>query len=197
MYIIVGLGNPGEEYVHSRHNTGYTALEEVRVSWKFPEWNEDKKLKARVSKGKRGGKNVTLIFPQTFMNKSGASLKSLVTSVKKAEKLAVIHDDLDLPLGMLKLSFNRGSAGHRGVESIMRAVKTKGFLRFRIGVSGKTPKGVVKKPHGEKAVNDFILHDFKSREESELKKIARRVGDVLDIWLTEGRQKATEIAHRK
>ncbi|MCK5060084.1 MAG: aminoacyl-tRNA hydrolase [Candidatus Pacebacteria bacterium] len=197
MYIIVGLGNPGKEYAHSRHNTGHIIVEEVRILWKFPEWKEDKKLKALVSKGKRGGKSVTLVFPETFMNKSGVSLKHLVTSVKKAEKLGVVHDDLDLPLGTLKLSFNRGSAGHRGVESIMRAVKTKGFLRFRVGVSEKTSKGIPKKPRGEKAVNSFILNNFKPKEEGELKKVAHRVNIALDAWLTEGRGKATEVAHRK
>jgi len=197
MYTIVGLGNPGKEYEQTRHNTGFLILEGVRKSWEFPEWKEEKKLRALVSTENHDGQKVTLLFPQTFMNKSGLSLKPIITNLKKAEKLAIIHDDLDLPLGTIKIAFDRGSAGHRGVESIMRTIKTKAFLRLRVGVSGTNAKGEVKKPKGEKAVNDFILKNFSSKEDHEFNKLIRRADEILTTWVTEGRGKATETANRK
>ena len=95
------------------------------------------------------------------MNKSGLAVKPIITSKKKAEALIVIHDDLDLPIGKFKISFNKSSGGHRGVESIIKAIKTEAFTRVRIGISPATPSGKLKKPKGEKDVGDFILGEFK------------------------------------
>jgi PTH1 family peptidyl-tRNA hydrolase len=111
-YIFVGLGNPGEEYKQTRHNTGRMLLEWFGKSHDA-EWKLDKKLNANVTKIKLGSKPVTLVLPETFMNNSGKSVKPLVTSVKSAEKMIVIYDDLDLPFGTNKISFNKSSGGHR------------------------------------------------------------------------------------
>ena len=145
MYYIVGLGNPGEEYKLSRHNTGRIIVEDFRKSEDLEDFEVDKKINALVSEGKLKKEKFTLILPETFMNKSGLSLKNLVTSKKKAENLVVIHDDVDLPLGRAKISFGSGSGGHKGVESIMRAIKTKDFARIRVGVSPTTPSGKIKR----------------------------------------------------
>ena len=190
MYYIVGLGNPGEEYEGTRHNTGRIVLEYFQKKNDFSDWEENKKLRALVSKGKIKKEEVMLLEPETFMNKSGGSLGSLITSVKKAEKLIVIQDDLDLGMGTIKISFNRGSGGHRGIESIMRAIKTEAFVRVRVGISPATPSGKLKKPHGDEIIGDFILAKFKKTEEDELKKVSKRVSEALEMIILESREKA-------
>ncbi len=194
-WVIVGLGNPGEEYQGTRHNTGRMALEHFASQMKFGDWREDKKSKAHIASGMlgpaaagRGKTAVVLVAPDTFMNKSGAAVMKFVKSQKAAERMVVIYDDLDLPIGGLKLSFNRGSGGHRGVESIMRAVKTKKFTRVRVGVSPETPGGKLKKPQGEKEVVSFILSKFKPAELVELKKVFKKVADALEATVAEGPQ---------
>ncbi len=185
-WVIVGLGNPGEEYDLTRHNTGRMAVDFFRKAASFPEWKEDKKTKAHISSGLIGKTAVVLVCPDTFMNKSGLAVAKYVKSQKAAERMIVAYDDLDLPLGSLKLSFNRGSGGHRGIESIQRAVKTKKFTRIRIGISPTTPSGVVKKPHGEKVVNDFILEIFKPHQLTELKTIFKKAAEAMDVAVTDG-----------
>jgi len=152
----------------------------------FPAWNTDKKLSALVTESKVS----KLILPQTFMNKSGNSLKLLITSKKKAENLIVIYDDLDMPLGKLKISFGRGSGGHKGVESIVRAIKTKDFIRIRVGIAPATPSGKIKKPKGEKKIVDFILGNFSKKETETLKKVSGKVSEALEVIIKEGRAKA-------
>ncbi len=190
-YIFVGLGNPGPEYQNTRHNTGRLVLESfykkaVKDS-DLSDWKSDKKLLALKSSGKVGKESVVLLEPETMMNNSGKSLKDLVNTPKKAEKLVVIYDDLDLPLGTYKISFNRGSGGHRGLESIIKNIKTKAFIRIRVGVSPATPSGKLRKPQGEEKVIDFILGKFKSAEEEELKKVSKKITDALFCLLEEGK----------
>ena len=190
-YIIVGLGNPGEEYLGTRHNTGRIVLEYFRKKNDFPDWEKNGKLNALISEGKIGKEKLTLLEPETFMNKSGVPMKLLVTSTKRAEQLVVIHDDLDIPIGSAKMSFNKSSGGHRGVESIMRTIKTEAFVRVRVGISPKTPSGKLRKPKGDKAVGDFILGQFKKTETDALKKVSKNVADALALLVTETREKAT------
>jgi PTH1 family peptidyl-tRNA hydrolase len=115
-YIFVGLGNPGGEYELTRHNTGRMILEWLAKS-EGAEWKSDKKLSAQTAKIKIGKSPITLILPDTFMNNSGKSIKALVANSKAAEKMLVIYDDLDLPFGTAKMSFNKSSGGHRGYVS--------------------------------------------------------------------------------
>jgi peptidyl-tRNA hydrolase, PTH1 family len=191
-YIYVGLGNPGSEYENTRHNTGRMVLEFFRKKHDLPDWTLDKKKNALVSSGtviaedvrnpKKAGKKVKvdLILPETFMNKSGNSLTSIITSAKKAAQLVVIHDDLDLPIGRFKISWNKSSGGHRGVESIIKAVKTEMFARVRVGISAATAKGVVKKPIGEEAVTKCIIGAFKPAEFAVLKKEYKTIASALE-----------------
>lgn len=175
MYIIVGLGNPGEEYENTRHNTGRMTVESFCVAEKFGEFSFDKKINSLKAEGKIGKEKVLCLLPETFMNKSGSALKGLIKSAKAAKQLVVIHDDLDLPLGRLKLSFSKSSAGHKGVESVMRAIKTKDFWRLRVGISPATPKGNMKKPKGEKVVLNFLMGKFKTAEMAVLKKNIKNI----------------------
>jgi PTH1 family peptidyl-tRNA hydrolase len=190
MYIIVGLGNPGEEYAKTRHNTGRIVLGKFVKENTEGEMEFSKKYKALVSEGKSKKEKFTVVFPETFMNKSGASVATMVKSKKAAESLVVVHDDLDLPIGKIKISFNRGTGGHRGVLSIVKALKTEGFVRIRIGISPVTPSGKTKKPVGEKAVEHHILGKFSAKEEETLKKINKEVAEALAVLITEGRESA-------
>ena len=190
-YIIVGLGNPGTEYEGTRHNTGRMAVEALAKRIGADEWKEDKKLKAETLKTKIGKNTALLIKPNTMMNKSGNAVGPLVKSKKAAETLVVIHDDLDIPFGKMKISFNKSAGGHRGVQSVIRAVKTEAFIRMRIGISPVTSNGKIKKPQGEKAVVELILGKFKPTELDELKKIMKKAAEGLEILVKEGRDKAT------
>ena len=159
-WIIVGLGNPGEAYENTRHNVGRMALAHFAKLNDLPALKEDKKSKVSASKCVLEKTILALVAPDTYMNKSGSAVAKYVKSPKAAERLIVIYDDLDLPLGTMKLSFDRGSGGHKGLESVIRAVKTKKFARVRIGISQTTAAGKLKKPSGEKEVLDFILAKF-------------------------------------
>lgn len=175
MYYIVGLGNPGEEYKNTRHNTGRIVVE------------------AFAKKTELSEKNFKIIVPDSFMNKSGLSLKPIITSKKKAQNLIVVYDDLDLPLGSFKLAFNRGSGGHKGVESVARSLKTKEFIRVKVGVSPTTPSGKLRKPKGEEKIIDFILGDFKPPELLILKKVSKKVAEAIEMTIEESLQKAMSI----
>lgn len=184
-WIIVGLGNPGAEYAKTRHNAGRISVERFAKDQKMGEWKEDAKANALVARGIVEKKAAILVLPETYMNTSGAAVQKFVKSVKAGEKLIVVQDDLDLPLGKIKMSFDRGSGGHKGIESIMRAVKTKRFWRIRVGVTPSTASGKLRKPDGEDAVSDFIVAVFKPHELEELHKVATRVSLALAVSVTE------------
>jgi len=186
-HIIVGLGNPGEDYEGSRHNAGRFCVQKFQEQNKFDAWLENKKTKALISEGSIGKNKVLLLLPETFMNRSGNAVSAYVKSVKAAQTLMVAYDDMDLPLGVVRISFGRGSGGHRGIESIIRSIKTKDFIRVRIGVSQATPKGKLKKPKGEEAVVDFLLKPFRKPEEIVFKKVSKKVNEILTAVITDGR----------
>jgi PTH1 family peptidyl-tRNA hydrolase len=192
-YTIVGLGNPGEEYIETRHNMGRMVLDAFVKKNKFSDWENDKKLKSIVSEGKFGKNRAVLLKPETFMNKSGEAVKPLISSKKKAQTLVVIHDDLDLPLGKIKISYNKSSGGHRGVESIIKAVKTEEFIRLRMGISPATANGKIKKPQGDEKVIDAILGEFKKSEADDLKKVIKKSVLALEMIIELGWDKAASL----
>lgn len=197
MFIIAGLGNPGEEYKGTRHNTGRMMLEAVAKKFDFPDFEYNKKFDSLVSEGKIGKEKVMLVEPETFMNKSGVALKPLISSVKKAESLIVIYDDFHLPIGGLKISFNRSSGGHNGLESIIKQLKTEAFVRVRVGICPATPSGKLKLPHGDKAVEDIILGAFKKPEMDILKKVSKNVIEAVELTIKEGRDHATMVVNSR
>ena len=176
-YIIVGLGNPGEEYVKTRHNTGRIMLEALAKKINADDFVEKSGIKALVSKGEVAGKTVTLVEPNNFMNRSGASLTTLV---KKPEQVIVIYDDLDLGLGSVKISFNKSSGGHNGLDSVIKAIKSEAFPRIRIGISPMTPSGKVKRPLADKR-DGHILGEFKKTEMEVLKKVSKKVIEAVEL----------------
>lgn len=172
MYIVIGLGNPGAEYANTRHNTG-------KITLAYIEENISPKL----------SKAVKFLHQDTFMNKTGPAVAKAMAG-KSSEKLIVIYDDIDLPLGTMRLSYNRGSGGHKGLESIIRAIKTKEFIRIRIGIVPTTPTGKLKKPKTENEVEKFILSNFKSAELSELKKTMKRALKAVETLIEHGLARA-------
>jgi len=186
-YIFVGLGNPGEEYKETRHNTGRMLVEWFGKSLDA-EWKTDKKLNATVAKVKIGKSQAILVLPDTFMNKSGTSVKPLVGSLKAAEKLLIIYDDLDLPFGTSKISFNKSSGGHKGLESIIKAIKTEKFARIRVGISPISATGKIRKPQGEEVVTKVILGKFKLEEVAVLKKLSKKINQALETFVSDGLQ---------
>ncbi len=144
MYTIVGLGNPGPEYADTRHNTGRIIVAMLEKAHALPP-------KTRV------------IVPTTFMNQSGKAVTPYIKTKKAAASLIVVHDDLDLPLGAVRVAFGAGAGGHNGVKSMQSALKTKDFIRIKVGVS-KLARGKAKKPEGEKAVLAFLLGKFTKGE---------------------------------
>ncbi len=174
MKLIVGLGNPGEEYENTRHNTGRIVVGMV-----------EKKLDL--------GNKVKFIFPDKFMNNSGKVVAPLIKSKKDLKDLVVVYDDIDLPIGKMKISFNRSSGGHNGLGSIIKALKSEEFVRIRIGISPETPSGKLRKPKGEKDVLKFLLGEFKKNEIDELKKLSKKVAEALETIFTEGKDKAMSL----
>jgi len=162
MILIVGLGNPGKKYQKTRHNIGFRVID---------------KLKPLNLKG------VILAKPQTFMNLSGKAVKKLMSNVKcQMSNLWVIHDDIDLPLGKIRISKGRSSAGHKGVESIIRELKTKNFVRFRVGIQPKTGK--------PRNPEKFVLQKFNKEEEKIIKEVIEKAVEAIEFSLKEGLEKA-------
>ncbi len=182
---IVGLGNPGEEYMETRHNAGRMAVFDFASKNGFSDFIDNKSVGALMAKGKIGNKKTILFLPETFMNKSGLAVIKVIKS-KEPVGLLVIHDDLDLPLGKLKISFNRGSGGHRGVDSIVKNLKTNLFFRARIGVSKSTSTGKIKKPQGEDQVAKFILGRFSPDELKVLKKVFIELNQKISVLAEKG-----------
>ena len=191
MIYIAGLGNPTPDYEDTRHNVGRDIVEKFRKKHKFEEWGEDKKLNALISEGKIGKHKITLILPETFMNDSGKSLKSLITNKKKALNTVVVYDDLDLGVGIAKISFNKNSGGHKGIESVIKHIKTKEFPRLRIGIAPVTPGGKVKKVSGDEKVRKHVLTKFKPSEDKVIKKVFNNSVKALELIVEKGYMNAT------
>ncbi|CAN5704636.1 aminoacyl-tRNA hydrolase [soil metagenome] len=189
--VIVGLGNPGGEYAKTRHNAGRMAVEAYAKAAGFGDFALRKAANASVVEGSVDGEKVQLVLPEVFMNQSGKGVTGFVKSVKAAQKLLVVRDDLDLPIGIIKMTVRgRGSGGHKGVESIMRALKTKEFAQLKVGISGATAKGRVKKPAGEEKVVKHVIGKFSPKEELELKKVFKKVNLAIGYFITDGIEKA-------
>lgn len=169
--LVFGLGNIGEKYEKTRHNAGAIVCEHI------------------VEKVEK----VKFLFPETFMNDSGKVARKYIKDKKDLKNFVVVYDDLDIPLGKIKISFDRSSGGHNGLESVIKALKSQEFVRIRIGVAPSTPTGKIKKPKGEDKVLKFLLGDFKKEELAELKKLSKKVGEAIEVIFSEGREKAMSL----
>ncbi len=195
--IIVGLGNPGKEYEKTRHNAGRNVVELFAKQEKFDDFVFNKKAHALIAEGKVGKEKVTLVLPETMMNNSGKAVMAFVKSVKAAQNLVVLRDDLDLPLGALKMTFARGSGGHKGVESVMRALKTDAFTQIKIGISAPGKKNQAKKVVGEEKVLKQVIGHWKPSEEVVVKKMLKKAAEAVRLFVTEGSESATQFANTR
>ncbi len=135
MIVLVGLGNPGAEYERTRHNAGFLCLEYLQTSWQFPRFHADKHFQAEISRGQLLEEDILLVKPQTFMNLSGQSVLAIKQFYKLSpEQFWIVYDEMDLPLGKLRIRKEGSSAGHNGIKSIMAALGAEHFYRFRIGI---------------------------------------------------------------
>lgn len=186
MKVIVGLGNPGKKYAHTRHNAGWLALEALAGKSR---WQASAKAQARYCKAEIAGRQIELLKPTTYMNNSGLAVAYVLRKhhLKPAD-LMVVHDDKDIALGEFKIQVNRGAAGHNGVQSIIDALGTKDFARIRIGIAPPLTKG----GHGGVAdaratesqiAADFVLGRFTKTEAKIMPAVIERVREEVEKWV--------------
>lgn len=170
MRIIIGLGNPEAKYEKTRHNIGFRIIDTLRNKLSFEDWKLNKKLNCFISQEK----NLILAKPTTFMNNSGLAVKLISDYFKiNPQDILIIHDEIDLPFGEMKIQEGRGSAGHNGVQSIIDHLGTKDFLRLRIGIKN------------EQAVNleQFVLENFSQEEEKQIETIIEKAIETISMAL--------------
>lgn len=187
MKLIIGLGNPGGQYESTRHNIGFMVIEKLarELSSGQPVWQkDDKKNVLTVKIG-----DVMLVKPQTFMNKSGFAVRALMDFYKlQPSEVWVVHDDIDLPLGKIKIRAKGSSAGHNGVDSIIRELKTDSFVRFRLGIG----KGVDTLKKGEnrnlhhRSVISFVLSRFRQNEAGSFKHLVKHGTEAVQMAIVKG-----------
>ena len=184
MKLIVGLGNPGREYTHNRHNIGFMCVNHLA---KVHGIQLDKKQgQARTGSGNIAGNKVVLARPQTYMNLSGESVSRLARKLKlKSEDLLVIHDDLDLPLGKIRLRRGGGSGGHKGINSIISCLGSQDFYRIRVGI-GRPDTVNGSAEDGETEIIDYVLSDFTIDEKKIITKVITEVTEAILCLLNEG-----------
>ena len=176
----MGLGNPGERYAESRHNLGFRLVTELARRRRVAV--DEQECNARVG----GDREVLLAAPQTFMNRSGYAVRCLVERHGIAvEDVLVAYDDLDLPLGRLRLRRSGSPGGHRGMESVIASLRTEEVARLRMGVAGG-PDGA---PKGD-ALVDYVLAPFTPEEAEAVAAMIERAADACETWLTEGPEAA-------
>ena len=184
MFYIVGLGNHGEKYQNTRHNVGWLICDYVRVEARLPDLIDDKSMSGRMTEGSIVGAPIRLLYPDTFMNNSGSAVVKFVPK-NEVGNLIVIHDDIDLPLGEIKLGKGRGDGGNNGIKSLIEKLGTKDFVRIRIGIAPRSFwTGEVKRPKGGGPLERFVLKPFTKKEEEQLKEVKERAFGALQAILT-------------
>jgi PTH1 family peptidyl-tRNA hydrolase len=185
-HLIVGLGNSGRKYAANRHNVGFRCLDQLAARHHLV--LDKRQKKARVAIGDIKGQRVVLAQPQTFMNESGRAAVPLARfyAVEPA-RMFVVYDDLDLPLGMLRLRPEGGSGGHKGMRSIIEQLGEQRFPRLRIGIG---------RPPGQMDPAAYVLQDFSAGEEPLLEETLGRAVAAIETWLDEGIEAAMNCHNR-
>ncbi len=179
--LIIGLGNPGRGYASNRHNIGFLCLNyfarQERIEF------DKKQNRARVGLGRAAGHSLVLAKPQTYMNASGESVAGLMRRYSVTlDDLIVVHDDLDLPLGKIRLRRASSAAGHNGIKSIIAHLDSQDFVRIRVGIGRPEALGEA----GERPVIDYVLGDFSAAEKELLPEIFKRVSGAILTLLEKG-----------
>ncbi len=180
VWLVVGLGNPGPGYAGNRHNVGFMVVDLLaeRMGARF----KANKARAEVVEGRLSGVRVVLAKPRTFMNDSGGPVTGLRDFFKvPVERLVVVHDELDLPYGGLRLKLGGGDNGHNGLKSIRRSLGTGEFHRVRFGIG---------RPPGRMDAAAFVLRDFGAAERKDLDLEVDRAADAVEALVTEGLERA-------
>ncbi|WP_344970639.1 aminoacyl-tRNA hydrolase [Salinactinospora qingdaonensis] len=184
-WLIVGLGNPGPKYAGNRHNVGFMVVD--ALAQRAGERWKAHKTRAEVAQGRVAGVPAVLAKPRTFMNLSGGPVAGLTSFYTiPLERVLVIHDELDIPYGALKLKRGGGSGGHNGLRSITAAVDGPDYVRLRFGID---------RPPGRMEAADYVLKDFTKAEVKELDLNIERAADAVETVITEGLEKAQQVYH--
>jgi peptidyl-tRNA hydrolase, PTH1 family len=171
--LIVGLGNPGPRYENTRHNVGFWVIDRLSEQWGIPVNKE--KWKGLSGTGRVGTETVTLLKPMTFMNLSGESVRPAMDWLKcTVDDVLIIYDDLDLPLGHLRLRLKGSSGGHNGVKSVVQHLGTQSIKRIKIGIG---------RPQTPQPIPDYVLSPFAPDEQDAIVSAVRRAADAVNRWL--------------
>jgi len=181
MYLFIGLGNPGEEYVRTRHNAGFLAIEGIRDQGTgFSGWKMKKQANAEVSEGQIDGQKIILGKPHTFMNNSGDAVASIARTHRiKPEDMVVIYDEINIDLGNLKLSFGGSAGGHNGVQSIITSLGSQDFWRLRIGIGPR-----------QGSMEAYVVKNFSKAEQKILAGVTKKTTEAINLIATLGPRKA-------
>lgn len=170
MYLIIGLGNPGKEYEDTRHNIGFAALDFLRDYFKLPKFKMDKKLKAEITKDQ----NIILAKPQSFMNNSGEAVSALKKYYKiKLAEIIIIRDDVDIPVGKIKLAQSSSGAGHKGIASIIQHLKSNNFWQIKVGVANEMIRTKI-------PTEKFVLQKFTKEDLAKTKDIPDKTMEIIN-----------------
>lgn len=182
LFLIAGLGNPGPDYAATRHNIGFAVVERLADQWSAV-WNTNKRFNARLAKAERDGRKVTLCQPQTFMNASGEAVAAVSRFYQlPPDKVLVVLDDADLPLGQLRLRADGSCGGHHGLESVEKQMGTRAYPRLRIGIG--------RRRDDDREIADYVLGRFAAAERPVVQEVVDRACRQVECWLTEGIQAA-------
>ena len=185
-WIIAGLGNPGEQYAHTRHNVGFDTMELLAEHYQVKTWR--KTLKGMVAEVNLGDRRVVLVKPMTYMNLSGDCLQEVLNWYHcTPEQLTVIYDDIDLPLGKLRVRKNGGPGTHNGMRSIVSSLNSQDFPRIRVGTGGK-PEGW--------DLADWVLSRYTAEDKVVMDKAFGNAADVAVCWVEKGIEEAMRLAAR-
>src|ERR1700722_15635063 len=193
MKLIVGLGNPGEKYENTRHNLGFSVIDHLlkELGTSKVEWEHSSKLKSDIAPFTIHEEKILLAKPQTYMNNSGLAVQLLANFYKiEPQDVWVVYDELDLPLGAIKIRFGGAAAGHHGVESIMESIGTDQFWRFRLGIGESHDKTHAISKQIVHDAKDYVLDQFHSNEAGKAREMIKRGTDAIKTAVEKGMETA-------
>lgn len=185
--LIVGLGNPGAKYAHTRHNIGFDLVDQLARRWQIA-LTEQRRFQGEVGEGAVGGQRLRLLKPNTFMNQSGQSVRAMLDWYKLLpQQVLVLYDDMDLPIGRLRIRLNGSAGGHNGMRSLIAHLGTQDFPRLRVGISKATELGA------QKDTISHVLGKFAPAEQRVLPEVLAMAADAVELALKQGIEKSMSL----
>jgi len=182
LFLIAGLGNPGSEYAGTRHNIGFLLVERLAARWRAA-WKLEKKFNARLARLEQAGQKIILCEPQTFMNASGDAIGALGRFYQlPADRMLIVVDDADLPLGQIRLRAEGSSGGHHGLESVEQQLATRQYPRLRLGIG--------RRAGDDRQITDYVLGRFTAGELEIVEEALARAGQQVECWWSDGIEEA-------